>query len=167
MNPWLMLSALVALASFASFVGGYELRDTMAEAEQAKAVKFALKQAAEADAISRAEEIALIKSQNKTKVVYKTITKEVPKYVSVIQKTDSDCNLSGGTVRLFNSAAAERLPETARVDDTGDTEPSTVKESDLIDYGLDIIEQYNQVKNQCNALINWHKNVSQNNEKKD
>jgi hypothetical protein len=164
MSPMIYIAIAVSVASSWA---GYQLRDTMAEAEQAQAVEFALEQQANNERISRDEEIALIKSQQKTKVVYKTITKEVPKYVSVIQKTDSDCNLSHGTVRLFNSAALERVPETTGFDDARDTEPSTVKELDLIDYGLDIIEQYNQVKNQCNALINWHDNVSKNTKKKE
>tara|TARA_R110002050_G_scaffold57423_3_gene128946 strand:+ start:90765 stop:91253 length:489 start_codon:yes stop_codon:yes gene_type:complete len=150
-----------------SFGGGYHVRDLMAEADQAQAVSFALAKAAAEDEISRVEEIELIKSQQKTKIIYKTITKEVPKYVSVIQKSDSECNLSHGTVSVFNRAALEQLPDTAGSDDASNTEPSTVKESDLIDYGLEVINQYNEVKNQCNALINWHKNVPQNNQKKD
>lgn len=58
-------------------------------------------------------------------------------------------------------------PLAASINDAGDSERSTVKESDLIDYSLGVINQYNQVKNQCNALIKWHNNVSKNTVKKD
>lgn len=153
MNPF---SIFIAIAA-AAFIAGYHLRDLQADAEQARAVSYALAKADALNQISRLEEIDLIKAQQKTEVVYKTITKEVPKYVSVIQKTDSDCNLSHGTVRLLNSAALERLPEAARNDDPRDTESSSVTEARLIDYNHEVIDQYNKVKNQCNGLIQWHK----------
>ena len=153
MNP---MAYFILAALLFGLWGGYEFRDARAEAERVAAVEAAVKQAKEDEAVSREQEIELRKSQQKTQVVYKTITKEVPKYVPVIQKSDSECNLSRGTVRLFNDPAAERVPETPGVDDPADTEPSTVTEARLIDYGFDVIEQYNQVKNQCNALIEWH-----------
>lgn len=162
------MAVYVAIAvALLSFAGGYHVSDLQADAEQAQAVSFALAKAALEDELSRNEEIDLIKSQQKTKIVYKTITKEVPVYVSDIQKNDSECNLSHGIVGLYNRAATEQLPETTGSDDARNTQPSTVKESDLIDYGLDVINQYNDVKNQCNALIKWQKHVSEINQKKD
>lgn len=136
--------------------GGYEFRDNQAEAEKAAAVIKAVKFANDNAEISRAEDIALIKAQQKTQIVYKTITKEVPKYVPVIQKNDSECNLSVGTVRLLNSAARDELPETAAIDDPADTGPSHITEAAFIDHGFDIINRYNVAKNQCNAIFEWY-----------
>lgn len=123
MNPWIYLLLITLPAGFG---GGYYVRDLQADADQAKAVKVALATQAENERVSRDEEIALIKAQQKTDVVYKAVIKEAPKHVSAIQKTDSDCNLSHGIVRLFNRAAAEQLPKPARIDDAGSIKSSTV-----------------------------------------
>ncbi len=152
----------IALAiAIASFGGGYHVRDLMAEADQARAVSLAIEQQKTQHAIARAEELELIKAQQITQVKYKTIIKEVPNYVPTVQQEDSDCNVSHGVVSMYNSAASERVPDTTGLDDHRNTESSTVTEADLIRYGLDVIGQYNQVKNQCNALIAWHKHVSE------
>ncbi len=147
---------LIGAAFLLGSAVGYGYRDDRAESERVEAVEKALEQAYLDAELARDEELALIKAQQKTEVVYRTITKEVPKYVTQIQRIDSQCNLSRGTVRLFNDAAAERLSRAAGLDDPADTEPSAVTESRLIDYGLDVIDRYNQAKNQCNALIQWH-----------
>ena len=151
---WLIIAVFAASCS-ASFFVGYDYRDRGVQAEMAKAISKALEDADEQYEKDRQQELELIEKQKKTEIVYKTITKEVPKYVPVIQQKDSDCNLSNGTVRLFNSAARDEMPEATDIDADTDTRPSTVTEADLIDYGLVTIEQYNKAKNQCNALMDW------------
>lgn len=147
---------LIGAAFLAGTAMGYGYRDNQAEAERVKAVEAALVDYKRQAELDHDEELALIKAQKKTEIVYRTITKEVPKYVTQIQRVDSQCNLSRGTVRLFNDAAAERLSRAAGFNDPADTEASTVTEAELIDYALDVIDRYNQAKNQCNALITWH-----------
>jgi len=165
LSPYLIVIALVVF--LLGMWAGYDWRSTIAEADQAKAVKFALKKQAENNAISRAEELAFIKSQQKTKVVYRSITKEAPKYVSATQKNDSACNVSIGSLRLFDHAVSERMPEAAATVNSRDTEPSNITEERLINYSLSNIEKYNKAKNQCNGLIRWAKNIAKNNANKE
>lgn len=156
---WLIIGIFAASCS-ASFFVGYEYRDRGVQADMANAISKALEDADEQYEKDRQQELELIEQQKKTEIVYKTITKEVPKYVPVIQQKDSDCNLSNGTVRMFISAARDEMPEATDIDDDTDTRPSTVTEADLIDYGLDTVNQYNKAKNQCNALIDWWNSVN-------
>lgn len=157
------MNAIASAAIVAFLIGlysGYEWRDMVAQVDEATAIKHALKKQKESDDISRAEEITLIKSQQKTQIVYRSINKEAPKYVSKIQKSDSACNVSFGVVRLFNRAVSERMPEANTGNVAGDKKPSSVTESRLINYSLNNITEYNRVKNQCNALIAWHKKIN-------
>jgi len=164
LSPYLLIVAAVVF--LLGMWAGYDWRSTIAEADQANAVKFALDKQEKDAAVSRAEEIALIKSQQKTKIVYRSIKKEVPKYVSIKQKTDSDCNISIGIKRMFKHAATEQLPDTAAIDVARDKKPSDITEERLINYSLDNIDRYNQVKNQCNSLLRWHENIIKNKSEK-
>jgi hypothetical protein len=138
--------------------GGYGYRDNQADAERFEAIKTALEDQERQFEISKQAEIELIEANKKTEIVYRTITKEIPKYVTQIQQTNSECNLTRGAVRLFNDAAAESLSRAAGIVDPADTGPSTVTVGRLVDYSLDNIDEYNKAKNQCNALVHWHKN---------
>ncbi len=146
---------IALFALMVGFLSGYQWRDSSANDEKMLAVNFAIKKMEAEAVISRAEDLALIISQQKTKGVYKTIIKKVPEYVSDKQENDSDCNLSTGIVGLYNSAALEQLPDPSSIDDAGSTRPSSVTELNLINYGIDVVHKYNSMKNQCNALINW------------
>lgn len=138
--------------------GGYGYRDNQADAERYAAIETALEDQERQFEVSKKAEIELIEANKKTEIVYRTITKEIPKYVTQIQQTNSDCNLTRGAVRLFNDAAAESLSRAAGIVDPDDTRPSTVTYGRLVEYSLDNIDEYNKAKNQCNALVEWHKN---------
>lgn len=157
---WLGIGFMVGLA------GGYSYRDNQADAERFAAVEMALEDAHRQFEISKQAEIELIEANKKTEIVYRTITKEIPKYVTQIQQTNSECNLSRGAVRLFNDAAAESLSRAAGIVDPADTEPSTVTGGELIHYTLNAVDQYNQARNQCNALIAWHEKQRDERDKK-
>lgn len=146
----------VAIGFLIGMAGGYTYRDNRAEVERFAAVETALADAYRQFEISKNAEIELIEANKKTEIVYRTITKEIPKYVTQIQQTNSECNLSSGAVRLFNDAAAESLSRATGLHDPADTEPSAITAGRLIDYSLGVIDQYNRAKNQCNALIAWH-----------
>lgn len=141
------------------FGGGYELRDLMAEADKVEGLEQSLSKTKENEEISVKAETAYVATEEKTKIVYKTIIKEVPKYVSVIQSSDSECNLSNGTVRLLNSAIDNQLPQSATGANEADKTASKIRESDLINHSQESINQYNEAMNQCNALIGWVKDV--------
>lgn len=152
------IAVLVGLC-LGCFGGGYELRDLMAEADKVESLEQSISKSKENAEISVKAETAYVDAEEKTKIVYKTITKEVPKYVSVIQSSDGQCNLSNGTVRLLNSAIDNQLPQSATGVDEADKTASKVRESDLINHSQESINQYNETMNQCNALISWVKDV--------
>lgn len=101
----------------------------------------------------RGDKIALELDIEKTrqKVVYRTITKEVPNYVTPL--SDSRCVIPVGFIWLHNDSAAGRLPKASG--DFADT-PASVTLSTV---GSTIADNYatcNEIKNQLNALIDWH-----------
>lgn len=104
MINWKTIKWIVIAVSFvASFAVGWHLGSTKIQAEwdtaNATAEKAAIKKEREdqkvADAVGQEVAAAAVKER----VVYKTLIKEVPKYV------ENDCALSGG-FRVFHDAAA-------------------------------------------------------------
>lgn len=153
-------AAILSGLCLTCFAGGYWLRNTMAEAETAEALRRSVSLSAQQAETAVRVETVYVEAEAKTQTIYKTIIKEVPKYVPIIQASDSDCNLSRGSVRLLNNAIADQLPETATGADEADKAASDVREADLISHSQESINQYNQIKNQCNALMDWVKETS-------
>jgi len=110
-----------------------------------------IKQAKESDKIINELHI----KKNKTKIIYQTIEKEVPKYVTKIQKIDSDCNITRGTYRLLEEAAGY-LPNSSRGADKDNGEPSQIREADLVRYIVQLLKKYKEEQEGHNALIRWH-----------
>jgi hypothetical protein len=153
-------AAILAGLCLACFAGGYWLRDMMAEAEKSVALRQAVNRVEKQAETAVRVETVYLEAEAKTRTVYKTIIKEVPKYVPIIQASDSACNLSRGTVRLLNNAIADQLPKSATGADEADQAASDVREADLINHSQESIDQYNQTMNQCNALMDWVKETS-------
>lgn len=87
----------------------------------------------------------------KNNVVVKEIVKTIPK----IQRVNSRCNYSVGTVRLLRNAAVDALPKAATVPAADDTARSGVTGQRGIEYSLALLKSYNLARNQCNALIQF------------
>ena len=114
---WKAIKWILVIASFvALFAAGWHLGSTKIKAEwdtaNAAAEKTAIKKEREdqkvADAVGQEVAAAAVKER----VVYKTLIKEVPKYV------ENDCDMSGG-FRVFHDAAATAAvpdPSAPRVD---------------------------------------------------
>lgn len=102
---------------------------------------------------------SLILTQGKVRTIYKTKIKEVPKYVTKIQKIDSDCNISTGIKQLLNQNI-NNLPETSPIPATAYNKTSDIREIDLIFYLLKAVNQYNLTSLQCSSLITWHEKVN-------
>jgi len=154
-----MIAQSVIIAIAISFVvgagSGYSYRDTKYKADMANVIREAYEAAKKEAKQSVKIEKVYIKGDEKIQTIYKTIIKEIPKYVPVIQKSDSDCNVSNGAVSLLNSTINNALPETtANTDDTNKT-ASRIRESDLINFTHLSIKKYNEALTQCNALIGW------------
>jgi len=145
----------IALAGLVGFYGGYSLRSTQAKAENAIVLKQHIREIQELSDLSREIEISYAEKAAVVKTVYKTIIKKVPVYVTKIQKTDSDCNLTTNTISLLNHAAKNQLPEAATKPNPKNTAAPRIRESDLIHYTHELISQYNSAMVQCNALIDW------------
>ncbi len=93
------------------------------------------------------------------RIVREVIEKEVIKYVPLPQN-DLDCNIPIGSVRLLNDA---RVGEIRKDGLSGTTSPSdeegraasTVSRGELIQSDAAIALQYNQLKVDHDALIDW------------
>jgi len=88
------------------------------------------------------------------------IVREVPKYVTKIQRVKSDCSYSLGTVRLLDDAAGKRVPENnTALPAPDDAAASDITEYAGIKYTHELLSQYNLWMIKHNALIDYlHKN---------
>lgn len=108
--------------------------------------KQVIKQAGVSNVIADKHETANIE----IRTVYKTIIKEVPKYVTV--KTDAGCPIPNSFVSVWNSASAGAIPDSAAVaDDTA----SAVKLSGVAEQHIEDSEQYYLVAERLSALQQW------------
>jgi len=150
---------IMIIMMFLSFIGGafggYNYRDMQAEAEARQAIDKAV-----ADYVARVEATRKVEElhheqQEKTKTVYKTIIKKVKEYVPISQSSDSDCNLTLGTVRMLDASAKNALPDAAAAFDETDKAASRFNELALIEFAHATANRFNEVKDQCNSLIDW------------
>jgi len=159
--PIIAIYALVASLIFGSGFGlGYQTKSKLDQIKYTKELKIELEKQGKHIQIVHDIEKVYIEGEVKTNTIYKTITKEVVKYVPKIQTIDSDCNLTNGTVRLLNSNASNKMPIASGEPITTDTAASSVTELRHINYTNEIINQYNKAMNQCNSLIDYSKKVA-------
>lgn len=109
-NPWMIVAAMVALlASFGAGVySGHHYGWLQEQAVVATAAKETLAQTVAQDTATQAIAATAAVAQDKIRVITRTITKEVPVYVTA--KADSACVVPRGFVRVFNGAAAGVAP---------------------------------------------------------
>jgi len=148
MNPYIY-AAIFAIG----FLSGYYLRDLQADSE-----KLVIEQA-NVNALQSAKERAdkleqeLFDERNKRKKQVKWLSRKLNTSMSEKQKTDSVCNLTNNTLRLLQrvsmSVPAKNLAP-------ANTETSTIRETDVVSYLAQAMQQYNAARSQCNLLIKWH-----------
>ena len=149
------IAYIVMIALVMGFGGGYKTKSVIVSAETASVLQ------AERDKLIAAQETnknlqnQLVTAQAETKIIYKTVVKKVPEYVTVKQKTDGVCNLSRGAKRLFNETI-NPLSDTSSGTTTDDSTASDIREIDLIHYSLNLIQYYKLAQSQCNLLVKWH-----------
>ncbi|MDH0342822.1 hypothetical protein [Chromobacterium haemolyticum] len=104
-----VLALVVALAA-----AGWHYRSALAERDtaraQAKQAQAALANKAKQDAVSAKVDASATATAQKTQIVYRTINKEVTKYV---ETHPANCTLPAGWVQLHNAAALGQLPDTS------------------------------------------------------
>ena len=160
MNIILVYVIVIASTFTTGFGLGYRQKGIEAKATYSKVLKIELdKQKENVKIVHNVEKVYLEKLvQGAT--VYKTIHKDIVKYVPVIQKENSDCNLTTGTVRLLNDASSERIPTSTRDTSATDTKPSLITGEGLIRHTERIISLYNRAKTQCNSLIEFNRRIA-------
>jgi hypothetical protein len=139
---------------------GYKLKTVLVDANTATILRL------ERETLIRAEKQndelveQLIIAKAETDIIYKTRIKEVPKYITKIQKVDGDCNISNGAKRLLNATVNPLSTATTGVAGT-DGKPSDIREADLINYTLRLLRKYHNGKDKHNLLVQWHRDNQQ------
>ena len=107
-----LLAGVVLVAAVAA--AGWYYRSVLAERDtarsQAKQVQAALATKAKHDAVSAKVDASATATAQHTQIVYRTINKEVTKYV---ETHPAYCTLPAGWVQLHNAAAIGQLPDTS------------------------------------------------------
>lgn len=109
---WRLIIAGIVLAAVAA--AGWYYRSVLAERDtaqaQSKQVQAALATKAKQDAVSAKVDASATATAQQTQIVYRTINKEVTKYV---ETHPANCTLPAGWVQFHNAAALGQLPDTS------------------------------------------------------
>ena len=153
------LLSIVMVSVFLSFVLGYVKgcsdAQIKAQADKADDVVEVIQVQDEIDIASNEITEDFIDTDFRREIITKIIEIEVPKYVPVIQKDDSACNLTVGTECMLNARRANRLPE-AECDAFTEAEKQTaskITEAAFIAADLQCADQYAELAGRCDALI--------------
>jgi hypothetical protein len=151
--PYRILVGLLLFSLYTGFIfyGGWKecsVREQAKQREQALAYADALK-----IEYARNDKIAtdLANEKGKIHVVYKTITKSIPSFISPI--SDSKCIIPIGFISLHNSAAEGTMPATSS--ELNDT-PSNVALHTVAEYITDNYQTCNEIRTQLIKLIEWN-----------
>jgi len=138
-------------------ISGYKITDAFNNAAIVKEVSSALENQKKDLEDTYAIEKVAISKVHEQELKDNVIIKEVPKYITKIQKAvKSPCTYTTGTVRLLNSHIEERVPEASTISTTGDATPSEITESTGIKYTHDVLKQYMEWRTLHNELIHWY-----------
>jgi len=152
-RPYLILGlvfALIASHGFAYFKGYKRAEDAQAS-QMIEVLKRERELLAAYDVVSRELVSALQVKQADTKIVYRTITKEIP------NATTGRVCFNNDAASLWNDALKGSVSETP----TGAAKASTGTYSDaeVLTNAAENFEQYTACRQQLNALIDWHEKV--------
>lgn len=110
LKNWRLFAALALATALAG--AGWHYRAVLAERDaaqaQVKQAQAALATKAKQDAVSAKIDASATSTAQQTQIVYRTINKEVTKYV---ETHPANCTLPAGWVQLHNAAAFSRLPD--------------------------------------------------------
>lgn len=168
-----LLELIVAIALLIVLVGGPYLlgmrhQSQIDQTVQAKAQTAAAHKLLAAQAKGQKLAAKLATTQAKTRVVYRTITKEVPHVVTVYrEKPGAPLQplprfvFTVGAVRVWDRALDPELPAAAgvAVDTATGTDPaldSGINQQQLLQNHVDNAEACTETRQQLKALIAWH-----------
>lgn len=156
-SPYIL--GAIALGSIAIVGGSYGLGHragtTAQEAKMEKAIAEATQKSADAqkeqDAISTAEAVKQAQAQQLVQHTFDTIERKVKIYVT---KTDRDCHLSVGALRVWNAAiaGADTLPDAAGQSDAA---TSAFSAADFLNNGVTNFAIYHQTATELIGLQDW------------
>ncbi len=160
---WLPILAVAAVVGSGLIVKGVLDKNYAAKAKVQ--IELAVAQAVELERAAADARIALYEqvnaeladSRGRIEYVKEIVTREVPRYVTVSQAADSDCNLTVGAVRLLNCArtgSAECVAATG-VTDAESRAPSVVTGQALIQSDAEVALRYNDLAVRHDALIDF------------
>ncbi|BBH11687.1 hypothetical protein CH06BL_09350 [Chromobacterium haemolyticum] len=112
LRNWKLLAALLLAAGLVA--AGWHYRAVLAARDTAQAqikqAQAALATKTKQDAVSARVDASATATAQQTQIVYRTINKEVTKYV---ETHPAYCTLPAGWVQLHNAAAIGQLPDTS------------------------------------------------------
>lgn len=150
--------ALLLTFSFGGGVG-YKLTANHYKAQQVDDIKNAVKNSKALLLSAFEQEKKAIDLIHQEELKNNVITREVPKYISKIQRIKSDCSYSNGTVRLLNESAENNAKGSdSSIPAAKDAAASDITESAGIKYTHDLLYQYNLWMIKHNALIDFINN---------
>ena len=153
-NPYLLLGTLVGalLLAVSAFFAGHHYATLQEQKAIAAAEARAIEVTQAQDAVTRNADVAAAQARVKIVTQIKTITKEVPVYVT--KKADAACALTRGTIRVLNDSAAN-LPSIPGPTGQSDDAPAGVELHTVVGTVVGNYGTYQQVAAQLVALQNW------------
>lgn len=148
-NPWVILGIVLALGTSCTsgYVGGRSHANAKWESKHAKQLEAHMKALAVKESENRTLARKYQEAQAETKVVYRTIVKEIQ------NETVGRICFDDGAIRLWDDALAGTVSETAtRATETA----SGASDTQVLENAVANFEQYNECRAQLNALIDWY-----------
>lgn len=152
--PYKIGAALLLFAGVAGFgylQGAESVQDKWDAQKAADAAALATIKAKQRIVSEKADE-AVHKALTETRIIYKTINREVPVYVT--QKADAACGVTRGFVRLHDAAVQAIIPAPA---DNLNDEPANIAISTVADTITGNYGSCNEIRRQLIELQEWIK----------
>lgn len=138
----------------ASFCMGWKVNDWRHDAIEKERIEQIAKLKDESDKLGRELVTALQSKQVEQIVIYRNIKKEIPNV------TDNRiCFADAHALSMWNNAL-NGVPSTTAGTIEASSATNTATDREVIANAVENFEQYTQVRNQLNALIDWHLNIN-------
>lgn len=148
---WIAISLVVLAACVLSWNLGADHVQAKWDAEKAALAQEAVKRERKDQSVADAVGAKVVAEATKERVVYKTLIKEIPKYV------ESDCSLSAGFRVLHDAAATGTMPDTSS---TG-TDAAPVSAKDVAEVTVENYEACRDNERRLGALQEIIRNYNQ------
>lgn len=138
----------------ASFCMGWKVNGWRHDAVEKERIEQIAKLKDESDKLGRELVTALQSKQVEQIVIYRNIKKEIPNV------TDNRiCFADAHALSMWNNAL-NGVPSTTAGTIEASSATNTATDREVIANAVENFEQYTQVRNQLNALIDWHLNIN-------